>query len=119
MKTIAESRAAWKTKKYKAATTMQGDAVLAEYAYVAKESENIICMFIDAWGETGRAYPETTTSKYDSVTGKTHPCIWFTVSEEDTVSTMVEFPELSGWEIFAIGGGKTCSIALIKGGLFK
>lgn len=119
MKTIDESNIALKTKTYKAVTTMQGDAVLADFAYVAKESDSIICMCIDAWGETGRAYPEATTRTYDSVTGKTYPCIWYMVEPEDDVYTIVEFPELAGWEIFAVDGGKTCNIVLTKGKLFE
>lgn len=107
------------TKQYKAVTNVQGKAVLAKHAYVAKESEDIICMYLGAWGETGRAYPNASSSIWNYATGETHPVIWYETSEEDDSYTQVEFPELKGWEIFAVGGGKTCAIVLTKGRLFK
>lgn len=107
-------------KEYKAVTTVQGKAVLSNLADVAKASEDIICMYLDAWGDTGRAYPTARSSSWNSATGETHPVIWYETSEEnDTSYTQVEFPELKGWGIFAVGGGKTCSIVLTKGKLFE
>ena len=107
------------TKQYKAVTTVQGKAMLAKHAYVAKASEDIICMYLDALGETGRAYPTASSSSWNSATGETHPVIWYETSEEDESYTQVGFPELIGWEVFTVGGGKTCSIVLTKGKLFQ
>ena len=107
------------SKGYKAVTTVKGNAVLSDLAYVAKASEDIICMYLDAWGDTGRAYPTASSSCWNSVTGETHPAIFYETSEEDESYTQVEFPELVGWKIFAVGGGKTCEIVLTKGKLFE
>lgn len=107
------------SKEYKAVTTVQGNAVLSKHAYVAIASEDIICMYLDAWGEFGRAYPIASSSSWNHTTGETYPVIWYEASDEDESYTQVEFPELVGWEIFSVGGGKTCEIVLTKGELFK
>lgn len=106
--------------EFEAKVVVQGEAVLGSRAYVAMKSENIICMYLDAWGETGRAWPEMwSSSSFDSSTGQHYPCIWFAATEEDEVYTHVEFPELIGWEIFSVSGGKTCAIVLTKGEMFE
>lgn len=107
------------SKKYKAVTTVQGNAVLAKHAYVAKASEDIICMYLDACGDTGREYPTASSSSWNPTTGETYPVIWYEATDEDESYTQVEFPELVGWEIFSVGGGKTCEIVLTKGKLFE
>lgn len=100
------------TKEYKAVTVVQGKAVLAKTAYVAKETDEIICMYLDAHGESGRACPTMTRSF-------PVPTIWYEETEEDECYTEVEFPELVGWRIFSVGGGKSCPIVLTKGELFN
>lgn len=107
------------SKKYKAVTTLQSNAVLSKHAYVVKESNDIICMRIDALGDTGRAYPFASIPIWNPDTGETHPSIWYQASDEDVLCTRVEFPELIGWEVFALEGGETCEIVLIKAGLFE
>lgn len=108
------------TKQYKANVKQQGKAVLSKYAYVAKESDDIICMYLDAWGETGMAYPEASGQSYDHDTGNEWPSIWFSATDDDNEEyTLVNFPELIGWKVFALGGGETCAIVLTKGVLFE
>ena len=99
--------------EFEAKVVVQGEAVLGSRAYVAMKSENIICMYLDAWGKTGRAYPEMWSIQHR------YPCIWFAATEEDSMYTQIEFPELEGWTVFSVNGGKTCAIVLTKGEMFE
>jgi hypothetical protein len=76
-------------------------------------------MFLDAGGEKSRAYPTSTSCVLNQETGEEYPCIWYMVEEEDDTYTIIEFPELIGWRVFSVGGGKSCAITLIKGELFE
>lgn len=106
-------------KTYKVQVGLQGNAVVSDYGYVAKESDTTLLLCVDAWGDTGRVYPDGTGSSYDSADGFSIPEIWLSVSEDDETITSISFPELKGWEVFCVNGGKTLRIAFYKGGLFE
>ena len=105
--------------EFEAKVVVQSEAVLGSRAYVAMKSDNIICMYLDAWGKTGRAWPEMWSSAYHSTTQHRYPCIWFAATEEDSMYTQIEFPELEDWTVFSVNGGKTCAIVLTKGEMFE
>lgn len=106
-------------KTYKVQVGLQGNAVVSDFGYVAKESDTMLLLCVDAWGDTGRAYPEGTSSCQDSSGDLGIPEIWLSVSEDDETITSISFPELKGWEVFCVNGGKTLQIAFYKGGLFE
>jgi hypothetical protein len=108
-----------KSKQYRVKVGLQGNAVVSDYGYVSKESDNIILLYVDARGATGRAYPDGTSTIVDSTGAVGVPEIWLSVSEDDDTATTISFPELAGWEVFCVNGGKTLSIALQKGRGFE
>lgn len=102
--------------EYQASVAQQGKATLKSYAYVEHQSDNIICMYLDTTGDTHRAYPNA-SSTWTDPSGEQYPCIWYNETEDiDEESTLIFFPELDGWEIFSLGGGKSCAIVLVKKG---
>lgn len=107
------------TKHYRVQVGLQGKAVVSSFGYVAKESDNLLLLCVDAWGDTGRAYPDGVCNSQDSSGDLGIPEIWLSVSEDDETVTTITFPELKGWEVFCINGGKTLQIAFYKGELFE
>jgi hypothetical protein len=108
-----------KTKQYKVQVGTQGNAVVSNYGYAAKESDGIILLFLDARGDTGRAYVDGTSYSYEQDPHLGVPELWLSTSDDDKVATVITFPELQGWNVFCANGGKTLSIALQKGRSFE
>lgn len=98
-------------------TLTKGKAVLSESAYSVKSGSNVVAFYIDAWGNTGRAYPVCSSSS-SFVNGTTidAPSICFEDGSDDTdeLFTEVYFPDFYGYNVHSVSGGKTVAVCLTK-----
>lgn len=81
------------------------------HGYLLKGNEDVVSFYVDVReSSTGRAFPVSTSQtsqKYPSIVLETGED-----GEEWTAWTEYCFPEFPGWQVFAVGGGKTLSICL-------
>lgn len=93
-------------------TVQQGAAVLAETAYDVKAYINVVAFYVDAWGETGCAWP---VASFGSATNS-FPTITFESAYEtnETPLTEVCFPDFPGWDVHTVRGGKVVAVCLTR-----
>ena len=89
----------------------QGLPVLAEHGYDVSLGEGVVAFFVDAWGETGRAYPVCSSSVLHGNLEVPSICFESGENEEETW-TEVCFPQFDGWHVHSISGGKTVAVCL-------
>lgn len=93
-------------------TVQQGAAVLAETAYDVKAGIDVVAFYVDAWGETGCAWP---VASFGSATDA-FPTITFESAYEtnETPFTEVCFPDFPGWDVHTVRGGKVVAVCLTR-----
>jgi hypothetical protein len=96
------------------------------YMVHGSREAGVVAFYVDAWTETGRAWPiSTSTSVYfvESKTSKNFPTIQLTDNSYESEDTSADqaagfaeiyFPEFEGWCVHSVCGGKTMSICLVK-----
>lgn len=99
-------------------TVNSGTAVLSSTGYDVKLGVNVVSFWVDAWGQTGRAYPvSTSSSTSDGDALVDVPSIVLESGMDDTNEVLTEicFPEFPGWNVHCCSGGKTVAVCLTKG----
>ena len=93
-------------------TIRQGAAVLAETAYDVKMGTDVVAFVVDAWGDTGRAYP---AGSFGSCV-QNIPSILFESGEtsDEEIFTEVCFPDFPEWDVHCVNGGKTVAVCLTR-----
>lgn len=97
----------------------QGKAVAGDTGYLLAGNDEVVCFYVDGWGDTGKIYPVfSSSSTYfpDTKELKQYPSIALEdgSESEDQVFTEIYFPEFEGWNVFCVSGGKTMSVCLRK-----
>lgn len=91
---------------------------MGEAGYVAVRAENIIAFYLDAWTDSGRAYPDSTSEHIlipETGEWRNFPCIILDDGDEfQSNFSAVYFPEFEGWKVHSVSGGKTMSICLVR-----
>jgi hypothetical protein len=93
-------------------TIKLNDNIKLGHAYIRQKSENMVMLYVDCY-TPHKAYPYATSSSdlYDCV-----PEVYLEYEENGVdKSFVIELDDYKGWDIFACQGGKTISIALVKG----
>ena len=91
---------------------------MGEKGYVTVRAENIIAFHLDAWTDSGRAYPDSTSDWVFIPETKEHkhfPCIILDNGDEfESDFSAVYFPEFEGWKVHSVSGGKSLAICLVR-----
>lgn len=109
-----------KVVQLKVGDTETKDIKLGSAGYMLKRGDNVVAFYLDAWTNSGRAYPVSTSNCTfipETKEVKNYPSLHFDNSAEradDLEYGEVYFPEFEGWSVFSVTGGKTMSICLIK-----
>ena len=95
----------------------QGKAVAGDLGYMLVGNDEVVCFYVDGWGDTGRIYPVcSSNSTYfpDTKELKEYPSITLEDAFEgdDQMFTEIYFPEFEGWYVFCANGGKVMSVCL-------
>ena len=97
----------------------QGTAVAGDTGYMLVGNDEVVCFYVDGWGNTGRIYPVCSSSKtffHETREVKDYPNVTIQSGSDDEneVFTEIYFPEFEGWDVFCVNGGKTMSVCLRK-----
>ncbi len=100
----------------KVLVSQKGDAIVHHSGYMVHRGETVVAFYLDARGNTGRAYPAGSMTNVKTIEGeyKDFPAL-FLVDEDEKSETLIYFPEFPGWHVHCADGGKTMSICLVKG----
>lgn len=98
--------------KIRVQVVQNGDAVVSDEGYLPVKGDKVVAFYLDAWGETGRAYPEGYSLA--EVNGVLVPSIIISDGRDDSKFSEVCFPDFPDYRVHCAEGGKTMSICLVR-----
>lgn len=99
--------------KIRVQVVQNGDAVVSDEGYLPVKGDKVVAFYLDAWGETGRAYPEVySLAEVNGVSSV--PSIIISDGRDDSKFSEVCFPDFPGYRVHCADGGKTMSICLVR-----